>query len=115
MYVDEVSQCRKGKRSARQKRPGDLRVLWPKASARELHQRNAGFFVFSIQKDKPSHARSGTWEGYEADFFGANSVASALGIRSGATPGGPRYQQPTTGADSNGRRPARCNPVGRLL
>ncbi len=53
--------------------------------------------LFSLsEKDKPSHARSGTWEGYIADFFGASSVASALGIRSGATPGGPRCQQATS-------------------
>src|SRR5215831_12797463 len=87
----------------------------PRPPLGSFTKENAAFFVFIYLKDKPSHARSRTWEGYEADFFGANSVASALGIRSGATPGGPRCQQPNYGADSNSRRPARCNPVGRLL
>jgi len=46
-----------------------------------------------VEKRKPS----GRTRGF-ADFFGASPVASALGIRSGATPGGPIHSNTTLGA-----------------
>ena len=54
----------------------------PKASAPKLHQRNGGFEVRSKKalRRRWGHRRAA------ADFFGASSVASALGIRSGRDP-----------------------------
>ena len=46
-----------------------------------------------VEKRKPS----GRSRGF-ADFFGASPVASALGIRSGATPRGPIHSNMTLGA-----------------
>lgn len=73
------------KRSAGQNRPGDLRVLLPKASAPKFHQR--------IRQRKSPPAPLRAWRAFRR-FSGANSVASALGIRSGATPGGSIHHKP---------------------
>ena len=59
---------------------GDLRVYSPKASARKLHQRMQQMKNPSTEHSAPRGVRR---------FPGASSVASALGIRSGATPRGP--------------------------
>ncbi len=91
-------------RSARQKRPGGLRVLKPKASARRLHQRN-GLLIFWLwtmacrQEEHGGSGRSGnqnhnpprTEEScagglWSADFFGASPVASGLGHPLGRDP-----------------------------
>src|SRR5919108_3881331 len=66
--------------------------LMPRASARRLHQRNAvENYCWRVTdvRAQPSRRR---WSCGRvvcaADFFGASPVASALGIRTGATPHG---------------------------
>ncbi|MCU1262233.1 MAG: hypothetical protein JWO80_5118 [Bryobacterales bacterium] len=49
--------------------------------------------VCRCTNEQPSRSQSEHGRFFAADFFGASSVASALGIRSGATPGEPRCQQ----------------------
>src|ERR1700722_6523601 len=73
------------KRSAGQNRPGGLRVLWPKASSQEFHQR----MLHRKNPPTPLRVRSAFRR-----FSGANSVASALSIRSGAAPCGPIHHKP---------------------
>jgi hypothetical protein len=68
--------------------PAMIRVYLPKASARKLHQRMR-------QIETPSGSLSQS-EGV-CRFFGASPVASALGIRSGATPCGPTHSKPDPG------------------
>src|SRR5207245_10008472 len=64
------------------------------------------------RKPKPSRTEESCAGGlWSADFFGASPVASALGIRSGATPCG---QSIATTADGNDRWPARSSPAGKL-
>ena len=59
-------------------RPAIFRVYSPKASARKLHQRIRETKNPSTELTAPRGVRR---------FSGASSVASALGIRLGATPG----------------------------
>src|ERR1700676_1367459 len=75
------------KRSAGQNRPGGLRVFLLKASAQKFHQR-------ILQRKSPPKP----WRARRAfrRFSGANSVASALSIRSGATPCGSIHHKPQT-------------------
>ena len=59
--------------------PAGFAFYMPKASARKLHQRNGA----------KTGGRLSTQTG-KADFFGASSVASALGIRCGRDPAADR-------------------------
>ena len=63
-------------------RPAIFRVYSPKASARKLHQRIRETKNPSTELTAPRGVRR---------FSGASSVASALGIRLGATPRGPLH------------------------
>ena len=120
------------KGAPRQKQRGDLRVLQPKVSARKLHQEMGFYFDYGFNGG-PNDC-DGTrvvkteriigppaWQrragGSYSRFLGASSVASALGIRSGATPYGHRCQQPhdgTSAANRSGHRSARWSLVDRL-
>src|ERR1700681_2567509 len=71
--------------NAGQKRPGDLRVLKPKASALKFHQSNGSRqdnALLALRK----HSRVLRHSRASADCFRANPVASALGTAPGATP-----------------------------
>ena len=74
--------CKQSIRNAGQKRPGDLRVFMPKASAREFHQSNQSF-----KTQKALRALRAPPEGLSPTAFGANSVASALGSSTRRDPG----------------------------
>ncbi len=74
----------------RAKRPAVFRLDKPKASARNSTQ-EMGDFPGTTKQKKPSAGVGTLDKGVHADFFGASSVASALGIRSGATPCGRIY------------------------
>ena len=63
-------------------------------------------------KQKPSGTMGMRRRVLTADFFGASSVASALGIRAGATPRGHRWQ--ATAGDGTDRQPERSIPAGAL-
>src|SRR5690242_15103499 len=77
--------------------PGDLRVDLPKASAREFHQKQ----LFVLYRKALRAQRAGqpgchrALGGLAPTASGASSVASALGIRSGATPSGHHQLNPT--------------------
>jgi hypothetical protein len=65
--------------------------------------------------DSPSRARSEHGRVVAADFFGASSVASALGIRPGATPCGQSMPASRVTAEAGtGRRTEQSSPVGKL-
>jgi hypothetical protein len=61
-------------------------ALKPEASAPRLHQKNRQIQSQNL-KAKPSASKF-IGRGFVADFFGASPVASASGIRPGATPYG---------------------------
>src|ERR1700676_3003360 len=72
--------------NAGQKRPGDLRVLKPKASALKFHQSNGSRqdnALLALRK----YSRVLRHRRASADCFGANPVASALGTRTRPDPG----------------------------
>ena len=103
--------------SAGQRQPGDLRVLWPKASAPQwLHQRKWARQSQNqnpTSKSKPSDGDFfAATRGFRADaFFGASPVvASALGATPGATPA--RLIEHTTGGSSDRSKPELSTLLG---
>src|SRR5271157_3114716 len=66
--------------------PAGFALPMPKASAPKLHQRNGARLENAVGERKEAPRPQWVAEGPRADFFGASSVASALGIRRGRDP-----------------------------
>ena len=71
-------------------------------------------FVFSVRNRKPSHARSGGWEGSYSRFLRSQLRRIGLGHPLGRDPLRTSMPATLTATNSGGHRPARCNLVCRL-
>lgn len=99
-------------RKAGQRRPGCLRVLYAQGLRSEASPKKCG--SWNTKRESPSaplgHRRAA------ADFFGASSVASALGIRPGRDPEtdrrGARHQSPYPNQNCNRGLRSGCRGLG---
>jgi hypothetical protein len=70
-------------KEAGQKRPGSFAFIYPRPPLRDFTKE-----MWARQTQKTNPLTAIAIRGFIADFFGASPVASALDLRSGATPGG---------------------------